>query len=290
MILRSVADYMSVGRMLTAWTTTKSGLLPGVTPLQWAEKMAASYESTRTAREIPSMAWRDWSIYSWYAHGANVIKPSEMLLKALALTSCGSWDELRLPHNTILLELPVAPLTRVFASRVAGRQIMLTLQFSDANKLMVVDINSDGEIDENPHDPPHIVKLMELARDYVWGVCAWMEANNAKKKSLTRKQQRRREKKPQRQWPTIWIAGGDVTLSPELREAADDYIAGQTSKPRAGWKVRAQHVVRGHWRNQVCGPKRAERKRIWIEPHLRGPESKVAWSHIYKAGEAGETA
>ena len=29
--------------------------------------------------------------------------------------------------------------------------------------------------------------------------------------------------------------------------------------------------VRGHWRNQVCGPERLERKRIWIKPFWKGP-------------------
>lgn len=33
-------------------------------------------------------------------------------------------------------------------------------------------------------------------------------------------------------------------------------------------------VVRGHWRWQACGPGRAERKRIWIAPFVKGPEDK----------------
>jgi hypothetical protein len=31
-------------------------------------------------------------------------------------------------------------------------------------------------------------------------------------------------------------------------------------------------IVRGHWRWQACGAGRAERKRIWIDPHVKGPE------------------
>lgn len=33
-----------------------------------------------------------------------------------------------------------------------------------------------------------------------------------------------------------------------------------------------QWWVTGHWRQQVCGPGRLERKPIWIDPHLKGPE------------------
>lgn len=31
-------------------------------------------------------------------------------------------------------------------------------------------------------------------------------------------------------------------------------------------------IVRGHWRRQPCGPGRQERRPIWIEPHIKGPE------------------
>jgi hypothetical protein len=32
-------------------------------------------------------------------------------------------------------------------------------------------------------------------------------------------------------------------------------------------------VVRGHWRHQACGPGHAERRLVWIDQHLRGPET-----------------
>lgn len=42
-------------------------------------------------------------------------------------------------------------------------------------------------------------------------------------------------------------------------------------------------VVRGHWRWQAHGPQRAERRRIWVAPHVKGPEGKplVATTHVY---------
>lgn len=33
-----------------------------------------------------------------------------------------------------------------------------------------------------------------------------------------------------------------------------------------------QWIVRGHWRQQACGPERSRRKPIWIAPHIKGPE------------------
>lgn len=43
-------------------------------------------------------------------------------------------------------------------------------------------------------------------------------------------------------------------------------------------------VVRGHWRWQACGVGRAERKRIWVAPFVKGPEDKplVAREHVYR--------
>ena len=40
-------------------------------------------------------------------------------------------------------------------------------------------------------------------------------------------------------------------------------------------QVQWQHrwIVRGHWRWQACGAGRAERRRIWINPFVKGPES-----------------
>lgn len=33
-----------------------------------------------------------------------------------------------------------------------------------------------------------------------------------------------------------------------------------------------QHIVRGHWRQQACGPKRAWRKPTYIGPYIKGPD------------------
>jgi hypothetical protein len=37
------------------------------------------------------------------------------------------------------------------------------------------------------------------------------------------------------------------------------------------WRVQRRFVVRGHWRNQACGPGRKDRRLTWIEPYWKGP-------------------
>lgn len=45
-------------------------------------------------------------------------------------------------------------------------------------------------------------------------------------------------------------------------------------RDRAGEKREFHHrwVVRGHWRQQACGPGREQRRPTWIMPHLKGPD------------------
>jgi hypothetical protein len=40
----------------------------------------------------------------------------------------------------------------------------------------------------------------------------------------------------------------------------------------SGRQLLTRHIVRGHWRQQACGPGRALRRPTWIPPHIRGPD------------------
>ena len=47
------------------------------------------------------------------------------------------------------------------------------------------------------------------------------------------------------------------------------------SCPPAGMSEREYHhqwIVRGHWRQQACGPEHSRRRPTWIAPHIKGPE------------------
>lgn len=37
-------------------------------------------------------------------------------------------------------------------------------------------------------------------------------------------------------------------------------------------KLLVKFMVRGHWRHQTCGPKKQDRKLIWIRPYCKGPD------------------
>lgn len=65
----------------------------------------------------------------------------------------------------------------------------------------------------------------------------------------------------------VYIVGGKERLSVEDRAT---FMAGGT-KSRS-----VRSVVRGHWRNQAHGKGRAERKLIWIRPHVRNRDAAAA--------------
>jgi hypothetical protein len=55
------------------------------------------------------------------------------------------------------------------------------------------------------------------------------------------------------------------TIEIDFRSAVQEVWSGEK---REGPKV--QFVVRGHWRNQACGPGRTERRETWIRPFWKG--------------------
>lgn len=61
-----------------------------------------------------------------------------------------------------------------------------------------------------------------------------------------------------------FVFGEDVRL--DVRAAVREYAE------RGGTTPKVQSLIRGHWKWQVCGAGRAERKWIHVEPYWRGPE------------------
>jgi hypothetical protein len=124
---------------------------------------------------------------------------------------------------------------------------------------------------------------MEGARRLVRNLCAWLESGHLERGE--RRETKKRKKRDGEAWPTVWLAGNGVVVTEAVRAAAADVAASRRVMGTRGWRLRMQHIVRGHWRNQACGPQMAQRKRIWIQPYVKGPEGKVAWSHVYNAGK-----
>lgn len=55
----------------------------------------------------------------------------------------------------------------------------------------------------------------------------------------------------------------------DLRRAARDRQAAVEGAAQS--RFHSRWIVRGHWREQACGKGRADRRRIYVEPHYKGP-------------------
>lgn len=90
---------------------------------------------------------------------------------------------------------------------------------------------------------------------------------------------RRKQKRSQVARPTVFVFDkSDVDMC--LLESAQ--AVGHGKNAALEWKVKSRFIVRGHWRNQACGPGMHERKRIFIEPYWKGPDTADGYAHLYK--------
>lgn len=154
-----------------------------------------------------------------------------------------------------------------------------------ARKLLSDDLHPfavDAE-DATPEDPNDDVRSMQVTIRLVRNLVAWVDAHGSVNAATEGKPRPRgvlynrdREGQP---IPTTWVLGREVKIAPELRRVATEVALGDHGA--AGWRLRAQHVVRGHWKWQAHGTGLRDRKRIHVEPYWRGPQGAEAWAHVY---------
>ena len=108
--------------------------------------------------------------------------------------------------------------------------------------------------------------ISECAARLAAGVCLLIHESKIRKVS--------EKKNPSTRWrlsklplTAEYVVGADIVVRLDCREAIREYVSGERRK-----KPVCQWIVRGHWRNQACGPSLTERKRTWIEPYWKGPE------------------
>lgn len=117
-------------------------------------------------------------------------------------------------------------------------------------------------------------------RRIVFGALAYLSAvPSAMERSDTVRKKKRKHDDSQE--PTRWEAGRTVRISPALVRAA------RSGDHEVALRLKYRHIVRGHYRDQPHGPKRVERRRIWIAPFWRGPEDGAELVHTYKLDNPG---
>ena len=262
-----------------------------------------------------------WAV-RWGDFGFNTFELTPSLAAGLMLTSpaveeVSTLEELRLPFPSFAIKLPdgVIPvfaddgnrrgwgrLLQVCVYSVPGHGLWFRYVLTERDSVEgdPLSVWCQGVLDSFPrkaastqirifdNDHPY-VEQDDITHDAVWRLvrnfCSWLSTTPGEKALADRPRPTKAARDHKGAWPTYWVIGRDVKLSRELREAATDLVLGGSKKPRDGWKLRSQHVVRGHMKRQHYGPERTLLKDIWVEPYWRGPEGTEAWAHLYEADQ-----
>jgi hypothetical protein len=116
-----------------------------------------------------------------------------------------------------------------------------------------------------------------LGRLIVNTILAFQEAGNVKMTKSSRKPTCKPTRKNPPEFRTFKL-GKSITLDcrPAIKQYLEDPSGHKGGSPTVRW------LVRGHIRNQACGPRHSERKRIWIMPYWKGPEEAPILSRAHE--------
>lgn len=79
----------------------------------------------------------------------------------------------------------------------------------------------------------------------------------------------------------VWEVASEISIDKKIIEEAKERV--QSGRDPANWKLQSKQVVRGHWKLQHHGQGRSLRKRIFIQPYVRGEDFEKQRSVIYVA-------
>ena len=136
--------------------------------------------------------------------------------------------------------------------------------------------------------PEQVLNLFKLLNSLVKGAClALSDPEQYKKQSLSKNEGS--FKKTKRSGGAPELNNARYMLSAPVQVDLRDVVhAVQRGERRRGGKLTVQFLVRGHWKNQVHGEKRALRKRIWIQPFWKGGEETRVLLRNYIVKDAEE--
>lgn len=249
----------------------------------------------------------------WYVAGSNALTLSPELQQALEATDIPP-SRPPMPFHAIAITATLPHL---------GKTTMLIYQTSDSGQMrLYVPWNREAEgfdpmqkkifklsaIDKPPIDDPvkwnrmiaaarvsfaalgklpstyndtdfASISIMEKAK-HVAIAALWWWTSAAPKGQLVKERAKKKGKDRARRLPTRWLLQRPVKLRKGTREAIRNAADHQS---KTGSRLLWQHVVRGHFKQQVHGKGRKMRKTIWVAPYWRGPDVELGAQHEYKA-------
>ena len=138
----------------------------------------------------------------------------------------------------------------------------------------------DGDFDEGDEDPFHFpsalgvelnerdTRTLQLLTRVVINTCLVMSDPRAVQQvGGSSKARRARGNKRGEKEPIFRTFRVGKPIKLDCRPAVASFLSGSRKR-----ELSVQFLVRGHWRNQACGPGHTERRMTWIEPYWKGPE------------------
>jgi hypothetical protein len=250
----------------------------------------------------------------WAKAGLPTFALGQGLARALALTDASklSLADVRWPFETFRIELPPDVIENVRAIYVShtfypdrlmtgsvgdfGTR-MLNREFTEANSLEcrpvlqveVFDEAGNSKTTVLPVEDPRTVgewastspmpAVLKQIFSMIYNVCAYLESLESPPRARSSSGKKRKGKRREQEVLSLVY---DLDHATELGEVSVSELSAAlgTGTERS---IHARFVVRGHWRRQPCGPGRAERRWLWIQPHWKGPAHGVALARGYEA-------
>lgn len=234
-------------------------------------------------REVTDLGLPELDMLSkWYSQGMPTLDIEEKLAASLLATNAGTLeDQLRPPFDSVLVRVPGRLCGPIESVRVSRRDDvwffccnteedlhLWTVSSVDLEQLKAAVCDADEEVEmlEDEAFPDE-----EDAEERAKGAAQRLAINallmmEHRREAVSSRREKTTNHKGRRGPPARYFFTLTAPVVHDMRSVVREYIA------RGGKSPTVQCVVAGHWKMQVHGAGRTERKRIFIEPYWRGPE------------------
>ncbi len=232
--------------------------------------------------------------YRWKQFGMPNFQPTHGLTNSLLLTECINLNlsDVKFPFGSLLITFPEPNDTfcgyrwmAVHKWKILNEKqqyipsLYFQLSHPDGQKNPEIrflrsfytenDSLEDWIENSEPHEdsqiiPEHEKNLMKLTTRIAINLSLYVTNLEP---GIGGKNKQSKKKNNTKNRPTTFIIGNEIKLPENLKKIANNFA----STDKALWRINSRFIVRGHWRNQSCGEKNVQRKRIWIQPHWKGP-------------------
>lgn len=243
---------------------------------------------------------------AWAENGFSTVEPAHRLAASLMATTIPQEyveDFVRMPWRCFGFHVPNGLLGKEAAFCLAlharggtvhmislvGQQFHYGIEESLAgwNSKVVDSRIVDGVVDDgipadtfSPRSVDHSARVTELLGRLFLGVCTEMSGHRQSESGPSAMDRREQANRSQdRHITSTFKLTRDVNV--DVRRAVRDYVEGRTTREPS-----VQILVRGHWKMQVHGLGRTDRKLIHVEPYWRGPEEGPVAVRAHKIGES----